>query len=44
MQGRWVAAHTGEVIKKLTYEELFVVEIGESVTDVREDIYMCTSD
>jgi hypothetical protein len=39
-----VAAHTDEDIKKLTYEGLFVVGVGESVTDVHEDIQMCTPD
>lgn len=39
-----VAAHTGEVIKKLTYEGLFAVGVGESVTNVHEDIHMCTPD
>ena len=43
-KGMGVEAHTGEVIKKLTYEGLFAVGVGDSVTDVHEDIHMCTPD
>jgi hypothetical protein len=37
-----VAAHAGEVIKKLTYEGMFAVGVGESDIDDHDAIHMRT--
>jgi hypothetical protein len=39
-----VSAHTGEVMKKLTYEGHFAIGIGDFGTDVHVDIHICTLD